>query len=258
MKVVLLAGGLGSRISDEVDFKPKPMVEIGEYPILWHIMKIYSAYGFNDFIVCLGYKGYMIKEYFANYFLHCSDITIDIKNKGIEVHRNISEPWKVTLVDTGQNTMTGGRIKRIKEFVGDETFMLTYGDGLSNVNINQLVAFHKKNGKYATVTAVKPPGKFGSLVLDEKSNSAREFTEKPAGDNAWISGGFFVLEPQIFDYIAGDEISWEREPLEKLAGEGQVTAYKHSGFWKCMDILRDKKELESLWQSGQAPWKAWK
>ncbi|WP_022854420.1 glucose-1-phosphate cytidylyltransferase [Thermodesulfatator atlanticus] len=257
MKVVILAGGFGTRLSEETHLKPKPMVEIGGKPILWHIMKVYSAYGFNDFIICLGYKGYVIKEYFANYFLHMADVTIDLKNNKIEVHSAKAEPWRVTLVDTGLNTMTGGRIKRIQKFIGDETFMLTYGDGVGDIDIKTLVEFHKKHGKYATVTAVQPSGRFGALELDEKDN-VLSFREKPRGDGAWINGGFFVLEPAVFDYIEGDETVWEREPLENLAKDGQLVAYKHRGFWKCMDTLRDKNELEKLWQSGNPPWKVWK
>ncbi len=257
MKVVILAGGFGTRLSEETHLKPKPMVEIGGKPILWHIMKVYSAYGFNDFIICLGYKGYVIKEYFANYFLHMADVTIDLKNNKIEVHSAKAEPWRVTLVDTGLNTMTGGRIKRIQKFIGDETFMLTYGDGVGDIDIKTLVEFHKKHGQYATVTAVQPSGRFGALELDEKDN-VLSFREKPRGDGAWINGGFFVLEPAVFDYIEGDETVWEREPLENLAKDGQLVAYKHRGFWKCMDTLRDKNELEKLWQSGNPPWKVWK
>lgn len=257
MKVVILAGGFGTRLSEETHLKPKPMVEIGGKPILWHIMKIYSAYGFNDFIICLGYKGYVIKEYFANYFLHMADVTIDLKDNKIEVHNAKAEPWRVTLVDTGLNTMTGGRIRRIQKFIGDETLMLTYGDGVGDIDIKTLVKFHKKHGKYATVTAVQPSGRFGALELDEKDN-VLSFREKPRGDGAWINGGFFVLEPAIFSYIEGDETIWERDPLENLAKDGQLVAYKHRGFWKCMDTLRDKNELEKLWQSGNPPWKVWK
>jgi len=255
MKVVILAGGFGTRLSEETEIKPKPMVEIGGKPILWHIMKIYSSFGFNDFIICLGYKGYVIKEYFANYFLHMSDVTIDLKNNKIEIHNVKSEPWRVTLVDTGLNTMTGGRIKRIQQYVADETFMLTYGDGLGNININELLEFHRKHGKYATITAVQPTGRFGALKL--KGNQVLAFKEKPKGDGGWINGGFFVLEPEIFNYIEGDETVWEKEPLENLAKDGQLMAYKHKGFWKPMDTLRDKRELESLWQSGNPPWKIW-
>lgn len=255
MKVVILAGGFGTRLSEETDIKPKPMVEIGGKPILWHIMKIYSSYGFNDFIICLGYKGYIIKEFFANYFLHTSDVTIDLKDNKIEVHSVKAEPWKVTLVDTGLNTMTGGRIKRIKPFVENQTFMLTYGDGVGNIDIKKLLEFHKSHGKYATLTAVQPSGRFSALHLE--GDKVKEFEEKPKGDGAWVNGGFFVLEPQIFDYIEGDETIWEKEPLENLAKDGQLMAYKHTGFWKPMDTLRDKRELELLWQSGNPPWKIW-
>jgi glucose-1-phosphate cytidylyltransferase len=255
LKVVILAGGFGTRLSEETDIKPKPMVEIGGKPILWHIMKIYSSYGFNDFIICLGYKGYIIKEFFANYFLHTSDVTIDLKDNKIEVHSVKAEPWKVTLVDTGLNTMTGGRIKRIKPFVENQTFMLTYGDGVGNIDIKKLLEFHKSHGKYATLTAVQPSGRFGALHLE--GDKVKEFEEKPKGDGAWVNGGFFVLEPQIFDYIEGDETIWEKEPLENLAKDGQLMAYKHTGFWKPMDTLRDKRELELLWQSGNPPWKIW-
>ena len=257
MKVVILAGGFGTRLSEETEFRPKPMVEIGGHPIIWHIMKIYSAYGYNEFLVCLGYKGYIIKEYFANYFLHMSDVTFNLKTGEMTLHRSNSEDWKVTLIDTGLNTMTGGRIKRVKNFIRDETFMVTYGDGVSDVNVKRLVEFHRENHKYATLTAVQPPGKFGSLSLDISSRVTK-FTEKPAGDGAWINAGFFVLEPAIFDYIEGDSTSWEREPLENLAKDGQLVAYKHYGFWKCMDTLRDKRELEKLWNSGNPPWKVWK
>jgi len=256
LKTVILAGGFGTRLSEETDFKPKPMVEIGEYPILWHIMKIYSHYGFNDFIICLGYKGYMIKEYFANYFLHSSDVSIDLARNKIEIMNSQSENWKVTLIDTGLNTMTGGRMKRIQKYIGNEMFMLTYGDGVANININELVEFHKKHGRYATVTAVQPSGRFGAMGISE--NVVDSFIEKPAGDGSWVNGGFFVLEPQVFDYIKGDETIWERKPLEELAKEGQLAAYKHFGFWKPMDTLRDKRELEQLWQGQKAPWKIWK
>ncbi len=257
MKVAILAGGFGTRLSEETVIKPKPMVEIGGKPILWHIMKIYSTYGFNDFVILLGYKGYMIKEYFANYFLHQSDVTIDLENNNIQIHNTKAEPWKVTLVDTGLYTQTGGRILRAKKYLEGGTFMLTYGDGVADINIKELIEFHKKHGKYATVTAVQPSGRFGALELDESNNVIR-FKEKPKGDGAWINGGFFVLEPEIFDYInKGDETYWERDPLENLAKDGQLVAYKHYGFWKPMDMLRDKKELEELWNSGKAPWKIW-
>jgi len=258
MQVVVLTGGFGTRLSEETYLKPKPMVEIGPYPILWHIMKIYSNYGYNDFLLCLGYKGYMIKEYFANYILHRSDLTIDLKNLKTTFHKNTCEPWKVTLVDTGLNTMTGGRIKRIKEFVGDKTFLLTYGDGVADVNLNDLVKFHRRCGKYATVTAVKPPSKFGALTLNEPEAVVEQFSEKLQEGEAWINGGFFVLEPEIFDYIKGDSVAWEREPLERLAMDKQLAAYKHRGFWRCMDTLRDKEELSAAWDSGHAPWKVWK
>ena len=257
MKVVILAGGFGTRLSEETEFRPKPMVEIGGHPIIWHIMKIYSAYGYNDFLVCLGYKGYIIKEYFANYFLHQSDVTIDIKTNKIEVHKNASEPWKVTLVDTGLHTMTGGRIKRIKKYIGNSTFMLTYGDGVGNIDLKDLVEFHKKHRKYVTLTAVQPSGRFGALEINQK-NEVTSFQEKPKGDNVWVNGGFFVLEPKIFDYIEGDETMWEREPLENLSRDKQLVAYKHKGFWMCMDTLRDKRTLEALWNSGNPPWKIWK
>nr|WP_275984076.1 glucose-1-phosphate cytidylyltransferase [Paenibacillus hamazuiensis] len=250
-----MAGGLGTRISEETSIRPKPMVEIGGKPILWHILKIYSYYGINDFIICLGYKGYMIKEYFANYFMHMSDITFDMKNNTMEVHQNNSEPWKVTLVDTGDQTMTGGRLKRVKDFVGNKTFCFTYGDGLSNVNIQTLIEFHKKQATYATLTAVQPPGRFGALDFNE--NKITSFQEKPRGDGAWINGGYFVLEPTVFDYISGDFTIWEHEPLEKLSREGQLSAYRHNGFWQPMDTLRDKIKLEELWNENKAPWKFW-
>lgn len=257
MKVVILAGGLGTRIGEESQVKPKPMIEIGEKPILWHIMKIYSYYGFNDFIICLGYKGYQIKEYFANYFLHESDITFDFSdNSKSVVHNNTAEPWKVTLVNTGIGTMTGGRLKRIKQYVGNETFMLTYGDGLSDINLKNLLTFHESLRKIATVTAVKPTGRFGALIINS-SNKVESFQEKPEGDNAWINGGFFVLQPEIFDYLKGDEIIFEKEPLENIAKSGQLMAYKHSGFWQPMDTLRERNLLEALWNSGKAPWKVW-
>lgn len=256
MKVVLLAGGLGTRLSEETALRPKPMVEIGGMPILWHIMKIYSAHGYNDFIVCLGYKGYVIKEYFANYFLHKSDVTIDLSNNSIKVHDSQAEPWKITLVDTGNETMTGGRIKRIQPHVKDEPFMLTYGDGVSDVNITELVDFHKSNKKACTVTSVQPSGRFGSVNILE-NNKVHSFLEKPKGDGAWINGGFFVCEPSVFKYIKGDETFWEREPMENIAADGEMVAYKHDGFWKPMDTLRDKQELEHDWATGSAKWKIW-
>lgn len=257
MKVIILAGGLGIRLSEETGLKPKPMIEIGVKPILWHIMKIYSNYGFNDFIICLGYKGYLIKEYFANYFLHQSDVTIDLNGNKMEVHDCKAESWKITLVDTGLNTMTGGRIKRVQKFIGNETFMLTYGDGVANINVQELLEFHSKHGKYATITSVQPSGRFGALNFDDK-DSVISFLEKPKGDGAWVNGGFFVLEPKVLDYIEGDSTIWEREPLENLAKDGQLVAYKHHEFWKCMDTIRDKIELENLWNSGKAEWKVWK
>ncbi|OGR53047.1 MAG: glucose-1-phosphate cytidylyltransferase [Elusimicrobia bacterium GWA2_62_23] len=258
MKVVILSGGMGTRLSEETDLKPKPMAEIGEKPMLWHIMKIYSHYGFNDFVLCLGYKGYMIKEYFANYFLHQADVTIDMKNNKMEVHHKKAEPWRVTMVDTGLNTMTGGRVKRIQKYVGNEPFMLTYGDGVADIDLKKLVAFHRQHGGHATITAIQPLGRFGAIAM-KKDGSVKAFQEKPQGDGAWINGGFFVLEPQIFNYIQdGDPTIWEREPLEGLAKDGQLTAYQHKGFWKCMDTLRDKTELENFWKSGKAPWKVWK
>lgn len=257
MKVVILAGGFGTRLSEETEMKPKPMVEIGGKPILWHIMKIYAAHGFDEFVICLGYKGYFIKEYFANYFLHQSDLTINLKDNSIDWHNSQAEAWKITLKDTGVNTMTGGRIKNIREFIGNETFMLTYGDGVSNVNIKELVEFHKKNKKFVTVTAVQPSGKFGSLNIETETGLVNSFLEKPKGDGAWVNGGFFVCQPDVFNYIKDDSTSWEREPLEDIANDGQLISYKHHGFWKPMDTLRDKQELENLWNLGQAEWKIW-
>ncbi len=257
MKVVILAGGLGTRISEESHLKPKPMIEIGGKPILWHIMKIYSHYGFNEFIICLGYRGYLIKEYFANYFLHTSDITFDFKyGNQITYHDHYTEPWKITLVDTGSETQTGGRVKRVQPYIGDNQFMLTYGDGVSNVNINDLVAWHNEQGKLVTVTATQPTGRFGVLSLDKQSN-VFEFVEKPKGNGTWISTGFFVFEPEIFDYIAGDHIALEGEPLMKVSEEGRMSAFKHTGFWQSMDTLRDKNLLEDLWKTNRAPWKLW-
>lgn len=256
MKVVILAGGMGTRISEETNVIPKPMIEIGGKPILWHIMKTYSHYGFNEFVICLGYKGYIIKEYFSHYFLHMNDMTIDMTNNNVEIHSSSSEPWKVTLVDTGLNTMTGGRIKRIQKYIGSEQFLLTYGDGVADINIKSLIEFHKMKKSYATITAVQPLGRFGSLDISDNEKVV-SFLEKPKGDNNWINAGFFVLEPEIFNFIDDDKMIWEREPLEKLAKEKQLNAYKHSGFWKPMDTLRDKNELESLWQSQKAPWKIW-
>lgn len=257
MKVVILAGGFGTRISEESHLKPKPMIEIGGKPILWHIMKIYSHYGFHEFVICCGYKGYCIKEYFAHYFLHESDITFDFGNGNQQVvHHQHAEPWKVTLVDTGLNTMTGGRVKRIQQYVGNEPFMLTYGDGVSDVDVAQLVDFHKTQGKLATVTAVQPSGRFGALEFSAE-NLVRGFQEKPQGDGGWVSGGFFVLEPEVFNYISNDATVFERKPMEKLAADGQLTAYRHHGFWQPMDTLRDKEGLEKLWKKQQACWKVW-
>ena len=256
MKVVILAGGLGTRLSEETEIKPKPMVEIGEYPIIWHIIKIYSHYGLNDFIICLGYKGYIIKEYFANYFLHKSDLHIDIQSNKITYLNSTTEPWKITLVDTGINTMTGGRIKRVMKYLDDETFMLTYGDGLSDIDINKLLQFHQHNRKLATVTAVQPAGRFGSLTINLKDNIS-SFVEKPPGDNFWINGGFFVLEPAVIDFIDGDETILERAPLEEISRMKQLVAFRHAGFWHPMDTLRDKNYLNDLWKTGKAPWRIW-
>lgn len=257
MKAVILAGGLGTRISEETSSRPKPMVEIGGKPILWHILKIYSAHGINDFVICCGYKGYVIKEYFANYFLHMSDVTFDMVNNKTVIHQHNVESWRVTLVDTGEDTMTGGRLKRIKEYINDEeAFCLTYGDGVSDVNISKLIAFHKAQKVKATLTATFPPGRFG--VLDINGSKVSSFREKPQGDGAIINGGFFVLSPEVIDYIEDDKTIWEREPMERLAEEGQLAAFSHQGFWRPMDTLRDKQSLEDLWQSGKAPWKIWK
>lgn len=255
VKAVILAGGLGTRISEETGIRPKPMVEIGGRPILWHIMKIYSAHGIHDFIICLGYKGYLIKEYFSNYFLHMSDVTLDMEHNRMEVHQKNAEPWRVTLVDTGDETMTGGRLKRVRQYLGDEDFCFTYGDGLSNVDISALIRFHASSGCRATMTAVQPPGRFGALVIE--NDRVTGFREKPRGDGGWINGGFFVLSPDVIDCIGGDQTSWENEPLEKLAAEGTLGAYYHRDFWQPMDTLRDKNFLESLWNSGNAPWKIW-
>ena len=255
MKAVILAGGFGTRISEESGLKPKPMVEVGEKPILWHILKIYSSYDVNDFIICCGYKGYLIKEYFANYFLHMSDVTIDMQSNKMQVHHKHAEPWKVTMVNTGLNTMTGGRLKRVKQYLDNETFCFTYGDGLSDINIRAMVQYHKEQKTRATITAVKTPGRFGLLGI--KDNRVVKFQEKPKGDNAWINGGFFVLEPDVLNLIDSDETIWEKGPLEHLAKNNELSVYKHSGFWAAMDTLRDKKYLEELWQSGRAPWKSW-
>ncbi|MGE0088168.1 MAG: glucose-1-phosphate cytidylyltransferase [Bacteroidales bacterium] len=256
MKVLILAGGLGSRLSEETVLKPKPMIEIGGKPILWHIMKIYSHYGYNDFIILCGYKGYMIKEYFANYYRHMADMTVDMSNNSIKYHANHAEPWKITLIDTGDETMTGGRIRRVKDYVGKEPFMLTYGDGVADVDINDLVKFHKHHGKGITMTSVQPEGRFGSLNIapDEKVTS---FQEKPKGDGSWINGGFFVCEPKVFDYIEGDKSIFERSPLENLAKDGELYTYKHNGFWKPMDTLRDKTQLEEMIEQNNAPWIKW-
>ena len=257
MKAVILAGGFGTRLSEETVVRPKPMVEIGGKPILWHIMKIFGSHGVNDFIICCGYKGYVIKEYFNNYFLHMSDVTFDMRNNKMEVQQNGVEPWRVTLIDTGENTMTGGRLKRVRDYIGDDTFYFTYGDGVADVDISALTAFHKKHGKWATLTAVQPPGRFGAFQLGPDQASICTFTEKPVGDGSWVNGGYFVLEPQVIDYIDDDATTWEREPLERLALDGMISAYKHRGFWQPMDTLRDKNQLEDLWQSGKAPWKVW-
>lgn len=257
MKVVILAGGYGTRLSEETDIRPKPMVEIGGMPILWHIMKIYSCYGFNEFVILLGYKGYMIKEYFTNYLLHQSDVTIDLSTNRIKIHNNACENWTVTLLDTGRDTLTGGRILRAKRFVENETFMLTYGDGIADVNINNLLQFHKLQGKIVTMTAVQPEGRFGTLDING-NNTVSSFVEKPTGDNAWINGGFLVCEPKVFDFLKNaDKTSFEGESLSGLAGIGELAAYKHSGFWKCMDTLRDRNVLNELWESGHAKWKTW-
>ncbi|MCX7100554.1 MAG: glucose-1-phosphate cytidylyltransferase [Methylobacter sp.] len=255
MKAIILAGGLGTRISEETSTRPKPMVEIGGKPILWHIMKTYSAHGIHDFIICCGYKGYVIKEYFANYFLHMSDVTFDMQSNQMEVHQRNAEPWRVTLVDTGEETMTGGRIKRVAEYVKDEDFCCTYGDGIGDINITELIKFHKQQGKLATLTATQPPGRFGALNLN--GSNVVSFQEKPQGDGSWINGGFFVLSPKVLNYIKDDQSVWEREPMEQLAKEGQMGAHFHSGFWQPMDTLRDKIHLEELWASGKAPWKIW-
>ena len=256
MKTLILAGGFGSRISEETDLKPKPMIEIGGKPILWHIMKMYSEHGLNDFVILLGYKGYVIKEYFSNYFLHQSDVTIDMTSNSMEVHNNSSEPWKVTLIDTGANTMTGGRIKRAAKYVGKEPFLLTYGDGVSDVNISASLEFHKKHHKLITMTSVQPAGRFGALGINE-DDSVSSFIEKPNGDGNWINGGFFICQPEVLDYIDGDSTIFEKEPLEKLAKKGELYTYKHNGFWQCMDTLRDKNYLNELWDTNKAPWKMW-
>jgi len=255
MKAVILAGGFGTRISEETYLKPKPLIEVGGMPILWHIMKTYSSYDINDFIICCGYKGYLIKEYFANYFLHMSDVTFDMKHNKMEVHHKFVEPWNVTLVDTGLETMTGGRLKRVKNYLEDNTFCFTYGDGLSDINISNLISFHRSKKTLATIIAVQPPGRFGRLNI--KNDKVIDFKEKPSGDSNWINGGYFVLEPGVLDYIKGDSTIWEREPLERLAHDGQISAYKHTSFWHPVDTLRDKNYLEELWNSGKASWKTW-
>ena len=257
MKAVILAGGLGTRLSEETSIRPKPMVEVGGKPILWHIMKIYSAHGINDFIICCGYKGYIIKEYFANYFLHMSDVTFDMRFNQMNVHSGYAEPWRVTLVNTGDNTMTGGRLKQVREHIGNETFCFTYGDGVSNINITELIKFHQEQKTLATLSAVQPAGRFGAISLGQEQTKITSFQEKPEGDGAWINGGYFVLEPQVIDFIADTSTVWEKEPLEKLANLEQLSAYKHDGFWQPMDTLRDKNYLEDLWTSGKAPWQVW-
>ena len=255
MKAVILAGGLGTRLAEETHLRPKPMVEIGGKPILWHILKIYSSHGINEFVICCGYKGYIIKEYFANYFLHSSDVTFDMNQNHMEIHKQKAEPWKITLIDTGETTLTGGRLARVKDYI-DDTFCFTYGDGVGNIDITALVSHHKRHGKKATLTAVKPPGRYGALSL--KGTTVNHFQEKPEGDGGWINGGFFVLEPSVLDLIEGDECSWEGKPLTQLAIENQLNAYQHEGFWQPMDTLRDRQKLEELWARGKAPWKIWK
>jgi glucose-1-phosphate cytidylyltransferase len=257
VKAVILAGGLGSRLSEETQVRPKPMVEIGSKPILWHIMKAYSAHGIHDFVICLGYKGYLIKEWFANYALHTSDVTLDLGTGSMDVHHSTTEPWKVTLVETGEATQTAGRLKRVLPYVGDGPFCFTYGDGLSDVDIGELVAFHREQGVLATVTAVQPAGRFGALDVDEDECRVRAFQEKPAGDGAWINGGFFVLSPEVGRYVDGDASIWEREPVNRLAADAQLAAFRHSGFWMAMDTLRDRNVMQQLWESGRAPWKTW-
>jgi glucose-1-phosphate cytidylyltransferase len=255
-KVVILAGGLGSRLNEETEVRPKPMIEIGGRPMIWHIMKIYSAFGFADFVICLGYKGYMIKEFFLNYHVHMADVTVDLSSNATTIHHKRAEPWKVTLVETGETTMTGGRVRRIREYVEDETFCLTYGDGVADIDLKALIASHYAHGRAATLTAVQPPGRFGALETDS-AGVVRWFREKPAGDGGWINGGFLVLSPQVFDYIDGDDTVFEEEPLNRLSAEGKLSAYRHSGFWLAMDTPRDKRQLEALWNSGRAPWKVW-
>lgn len=256
MKVVILAGGIGSRLTEETVVRPKPMVEIGGRPILWHIMKIYSSFGLNEFVICLGYKGYLIKEFFSNYFLHTSDVTLDIANDKMEVHDNKTEPWRVTLIDTGEGTMTGGRLKRIARYAGGNDFCMTYGDGVADIDISSLLAFHRAHGKLATVTATRPPGRFGALGMS--GSEVTHFEEKPMGDGGYINGGFFVLSPKCFEYIEGDSTVWEQQPMRSLAERGEMQAYTHNGFWHPMDTIRDKNYLESLWEAGKAPWKLWR
>jgi len=255
MKAVILAGGRGTRISEETGLKPKPMVEIGGRPILWHLMKLFSAHGVDEFVICLGYRGYVVKEYFANYYLHSSDVTFDVATGRMEVHQESAEPWRVTLVDTGEETATGGRLKRVLGYLGDDEFFFTYGDGLTDMDLSELVAFHRGHDSLATVTAVQPPGRFGALDID--GDVIRSFHEKPRGDGAWINGGFFVLSPAVGEYIEGDGTVWEQEPVERLARDGQLRAHRHGGFWRAMDTMRDREHLEELWRSGEAPWKAW-
>jgi glucose-1-phosphate cytidylyltransferase len=257
MKVVILAGGFGTRLSEETSVRPKPMVEIGHKPILWHIMKHYSHFGLNDFVICSGYKGEVIINYFANYFLNSSDVTFDLVDNRFEVHRSACEPWRVTVVDTGEKTMTGGRLKRVRGYLGDETFCMTYGDGLSDINLTELIEYHRGQKTLATLTAVQPPGRFGAFTLEEEQTLLMQFREKPKGDNAWINGGFFVLEPGVFDYIEGEQTVWEREPMQKMAQQGLLAAYRHRGYWQNMDSLRDKNLLEELWENGSPPWKVW-
>lgn len=258
MKVVILAGGLGTRLSEETDIRPKPMVEIGGKPIIWHIMKIYASHGFTDFVVCLGYKGFYIKEYFANYFLHQTDVTINLGTNQMEYHKSESENWKISLIDTGKDSMTGGRIKRIQSFIGNEPFMLTYGDGVANIDIKALVDFHKSHGKLLSVTSIQPSGRFGALEMDENSDLVQSFYEKPKGDGVWINGGFFVCQPEVFDYITkGDQTVWEQEPLQNLAKDGELMGFKHEGFWCPMDTLKDKQDLNEMWNKGKAEWKIW-
>jgi len=255
MKTVILAGGMGTRLSEETSLRPKPMVEIGGKPILWHIMKIYSAHGLNDFVICLGYLGYMIKEYFANYYLHTADVTFDVAKNAMEVHQSTAEPWRVTLVDTGAETQTAGRLKRVLEYLDDEDYCFTYGDGVADVDVARLIRFHREHGRLATVTAVQPAGRFGAMELD--GDAVKEFREKPAGDGGWINGGFFVLSPGVRDYLGRDDTVWEQEPLKGLAADGQLSSFKHRGFWQPMDTVRDRNHLEELWHSGRAPWKVW-